>query len=105
MQKIERLLENAYKNNKTITSEEITKLNLNDEETNILIQRLMENGIVLVDSIIESKDLQNSEFEDVFTDDITRQYLNEIGIESEEVKTEFGEEEDEAVSNKGGGHV
>src|SRR5690606_1867391 len=32
-------------------------------------------------------------------------YLNEIGIESEEVKTEFGEEEDEAVSNREGDKV
>ena len=79
MEKIEILIANAYKNNKTITSEEIARSNLNDEETNILIQKLMENGIVLVDSIIESKDVQKYELEELFTDDITKQYLNEIG--------------------------
>lgn len=69
---IEKIIEKAYKNNKKIEMEEILKLDLKDEELEVVIESLKVAGI----EIAEEKE---EEIEINITDDAVKDYLKQIG--------------------------
>lgn len=71
---IENIIEKAYKNNKKIPMEEITKLNLEDKDFEILVQALEKSNI----TIEEQKEIIEENVPCV-SEDAIKDYLKEIG--------------------------
>ena len=69
---IEKIIEKAYKNNKKIQMEEILKLDLKDEELEVVIESLKVAGI-------EIEEEKEEEIEIKITDDAVKDYLKQIG--------------------------
>ena len=76
MNKIERLLEKAYKNNKKLSFDDIIGLNLEDEEYEILMDSIQKAGIKLEDKTFSLED--EIEKNDKIDDDLAI-YLSQIG--------------------------
>ena len=75
MEKIEKIIEMALKNNKKIKMDEIIELNLNEEDFDALMKALTKKGI-----IIDSTEKESKEFiENCDVQDIVKLYLKEIG--------------------------
>lgn len=72
---IEILLENAYKNNKCVDMNDILSLDLSYEEYDFVINLLNSKGIKIIE---ESSFLENGD-EQLYTDNIVKQYLYDIG--------------------------
>ena len=69
---VEKIIEKAYKNNKKIEIEEILKLDLKDEELEVVIESLKVAGI-------EIEEEKEEEIEINITDDAVKDYLKQIG--------------------------
>ena len=69
---IEKVIEKAYKNNKKLQMEEILKLDLKDEELEVVIESLKVAGI-------EIEEEKAEEIEIKITDDAVKDYLKQIG--------------------------
>ena len=76
MDKIERLLEKAFKNNKTIDMDDILDLELTDDEYSALISVLESKGITIREEIYAYDDEEAIGF---IADDNYKLYLNDIG--------------------------
>lgn len=74
MKNIESIIENAYKNNKTINLSDIMNLNLDEEAYLNLMNLLKQNGIAVLD---ETEKVNESENE-LIPRDMSQQYYNEI---------------------------
>lgn len=86
METIEKIIQKISKKNKIIFMEDIIKLNLKKDELKNLIKVLNDKGIRIIEA-------EKVEEEDYFTDNIVRQYFNEIDkiplLTSEEEKELF----------------
>jgi len=92
MLNVESIISKAYKNNKKISMEEISKLELKDEEFEILVQALEKSKI----TIEEPKEIIQEETVYV-TEDTIKDYLKEIGqysLLSPEEERELGKRKD-----------
>ena len=71
---IEKVIEKAYKNNKKIQMEEILKLDLKDEELEVVIESLKVAGIEIEE---EKEEVVDIDIE--ISDDVVKDYLKQIG--------------------------
>lgn len=76
MKEFDRLIEKAFSNEKKINVEDIACLNLSSKQYEVFINEIISNGI----EISETDNYESNNNEDVFNDDIVKQYFLEMGI-------------------------